>query len=234
MSLLLASITPVVIFLYLVYRKDKIKEPATLLLKCFLGGFLSIILALLIDAPLEPLGERLGTPFLRAAYEAFILAAGPEELAKFVVLYWLVWKSKDFDQHYDGILYAIFVSMGFALIENILYVLEGGMGVAMMRAVLSVPGHGFFAVLMGYFFSLAKFHTGSEKNRLLARSLWMPILFHGLYDFALMYMSDDEVNPLLILPLMVLFSLVVIRLWRLGFKKIGLHLKKDQEQAETV
>lgn len=231
MSLLIASITPVMIFMYLVYRKDKIKEPASLLAKCFFGGFLALALALLIDAPLAPVTASLSTPFLRALYDSFVIAAIPEELAKLLVLYWIIWKSKDFDQHYDGILYAIFVSLGFALVENILYVLEGGMGVAVMRAVLSVPGHGFFAVLMGYNFSLAKFHTGTEKNRLLFRSLWLPVLFHGLYDFALMYMSDEAANPLLVIPLLVLFTLVVIRLWRLGFKKIKLHLQKDDLTA---
>lgn len=234
MSLLIASITPVMIFMYLVYRRDQIKEPPALLAKCFFGGFLSLVLALIIDAPLAPVSEVLGTPFLRALYDAFIIAAIPEELAKLLVLYWIVWKSKDFDQHYDGILYAIFVSLGFALIENILYVLEGGMGVALMRAILAVPGHGFFAVLMGYNFSLAKFHTGTEKRRLLFRSLWMPVLFHGLYDFALMYMSDEAVDPLVIIPLIVLFTFVVIRLWRLGFKKIGLHLKRDKAAMEEV
>lgn len=234
MSLLIASITPVMIFLYLVYRKDKMKEPTSLLLKCFFGGFLSLILTLIIDEPLAPVTELLGTPFLRALYDSFMVAAIPEEFSKLLILYWIVWKNKDFDQHYDGILYAIFVSMGFALVENVLYVLEGGMGVAMARAILSVPGHGFFAVLMGYNFALAKFHTGNERKRLLFRSLWMPALFHGLYDFALMYMSDDAVNPLLIIPLVALFTYVVIRLWRLGFRKIGLHLKKDKEDLEAI
>jgi protease PrsW len=229
MSLLIASITPVMIFLYLIYRKDKVKEPLKLLAKCFFGGFLSLALALLIDEPIAPFGESLSNPFFKAFYEAFLVAAAPEEFAKFVVLYWLVWKSKDFDQHYDGIIYAVFVSLGFALVENILYVFEGGMGVAMMRAVLSVPGHGFFAVLMGYYFSLARFHEGPERRKYLILSLAFPILFHGLYDFALMYAGEEDVNPFIIVLLIILFTYVVIRLWRVGFKKIGLHLQKDQE-----
>ncbi|AEE54175.1 PrsW family glutamic-type intramembrane protease [Haliscomenobacter hydrossis] len=235
MSLLIASITPVMIFLYLINRRDKVQEPKKLLAKCFFGGFLSIALALLIDAPLAPFADSISSPFLHAFYNAFIIAAGPEELAKFLVLYWLVWKSADFDQHYDGIIYAVFVSLGFALVENILYVMEGGMGVAVARAVLSVPGHGFFAVLMGYYFSLAKFHEGTEKNKLLLKSLWMPILFHGLYDFALFYMEAEGLSPWILIALMVLFTYVVIRLWRVGFKKIKLHLHKDHiDSIETV
>jgi len=229
MSLLIASITPVMIFLYLIYRKDRVKEPLKLLAKCFFGGFLSLALALLIDEPIAPFGESMSNPFFKSLYEAFLVAAAPEEFAKIVVLYWLVWKSKDFDQHYDGIIYAVFVSLGFALVENILYVFEGGMGVAMLRAVLAVPGHGFFAVLMGYYFSLARFHEGPERRKYLILSLAFPILFHGLYDFALMYAGEEDVDPFIIILLIILFTYVVIRLWRVGFKKIGLHLQKDQE-----
>jgi RsiW-degrading membrane proteinase PrsW (M82 family) len=233
MSFLIASITPVIIFLYLTYRKDRIKEPAKILAWCFFGGFLSIILTLIIDAPLTPMVDSIANPLIKSFGDSFIVAAIPEEFSKFVVLYWIVWRNKDFDQHYDGILYAIFVSMGFALIENILYVFDGGMGVAMMRAVLSVPGHGFFAVLMGYYFSLAKFSEGRDRQRYLILSLAMPILFHGLYDFTLFYAGAKDTNPFVILLLMVFFTYLVIRLWRLGFQKIRLHLAED-EVKETV
>jgi RsiW-degrading membrane proteinase PrsW (M82 family) len=221
--------------MYLVYRRDKLKEPRALLLKCFFGGFLAVVLTLIVTEPFSPIAETIGSPFWKAFYDAFCMAAIPEEVAKFIILYWVIWRSKDFDQYYDGILYAIFVSLGFALVENILYVMEGGMGVAIARAILAVPGHGFFAVLMGYYFSLAKFHTGGEKNRLLLLSLAMPILFHGLYDFALMYSEAEELDTLTIIGLIVLFTFVVIRLWRLGFKKIKAHLQRDHEMAnETV
>ena len=91
------------------------------------------------------------------------------------------------------------------------------------------------AVLMGYYFSLAKFHEGTEKNHLLLKSLWMPILFHGLYDFALFYMEAEGLSPWILIALMVLFTYVVIRLWRVGFKKIKLHLQKDHiDSIETV
>ncbi|MDX2068999.1 MAG: PrsW family glutamic-type intramembrane protease [Haliscomenobacter sp.] len=234
MSLLIASITPVMIFMYLVYRKDKLREPRSLLLKCFFGGFLALVLTLIITGPIAPIAESIGSPFWKAFYDAFCLAAIPEEFSKLLILYWVIWRNKHFDQYYDGILYAIFVSLGFALVENILYVLDGGMGVAIARAILAVPGHGFFAVLMGYYFALAKFHRGGQKNRLLLASLGMPILFHGLYDFALMYSEAEELDEFLILGILIFFTLVVIQLWRLGFKKIKAHLKRDHLIADEM
>jgi RsiW-degrading membrane proteinase PrsW (M82 family) len=227
MTFLIASITPVIIFLYLIYRKDTIKEPKGLLAKCFFGGFLSIVITLIIDIPMSTFGDSFSDPLVKSFWDAFLVASFPEELSKFLILYWLVWKSKEFDQHYDGITYAVFVSMGFALIENILYVFQGGLGVALARSVLSVPGHGFFAVLMGYYFSLAKFAPIEERKKLLFLSLAMPILFHGLYDFALMYVSNKNSNVFLIIVLMIVFTYTVIKLWKLGIKKIKLHVQHD-------
>jgi RsiW-degrading membrane proteinase PrsW (M82 family) len=223
---IIASASPVLIFLYLIFKKDKQQEPVSLLLKCFLGGFVAAALAIVIEFLLGIGGRFIDGDFSKSFYTAFIIAAGTEEVVKWLIVRKLIWSSKDFDQHYDGIIYAVFVSLGFALIENLMYVFNGGIHVAIMRAVLAVPGHGFFAVIMGYFLSLAKFET--NKNKYLILSLFMPILFHGLYDFCLMYLAAlGDKNPVLSLGLVVLFTFVVIRLWIVGFKHIKLHLQKD-------
>ena len=227
MSFLIASITPVIIFLFLIYNKDSIKEPLGLLMKCFFGGFLSIIITLILDSLIGPFGIGITSPLGQAFFEAFFQAGFPEEFSKLVILFWLVWKSKEFDQHFDGIIYAVFVSMGFALVENIMYVFQGGMGVALMRAVLSVPGHGFFAVAMGYYFSLAKFHDGPKKGEFILKCLLVPAILHSLYDLGLMYASKKANDPLLAILLMILSTVVVIMFWRRGLKKIALHYQKD-------
>ncbi len=115
-------------------------------------------------ALIDDLGTHLSHPFAKSFFDSFFLAAIPEEISKWLVLYWIVWKSREFDEHYDGIIYAVFVSLGFALVENIMYVVNRGMGVALIRAVLSVPGHGSFGVLMGYYFSLAKFGPVTQRQ----------------------------------------------------------------------
>jgi len=232
MVFLISSITPVVIFMFLIYNKDSIKEPIGLLLKCFFGGFLTIIIDLIIVKLISPIGVGFSSAFGKSFFDAFFQAGFPEELSKLIILYWIVWKHKDFDQHFDGIIYAVFVSMGFALIENLLYVYEGGLSVALMRAVLAVPGHGFFGVAMGYYFSLAKFHTGPKKNEFLAKSLLIPAILHGLYDFALMYAGNSANNPLLVVGLIIAFTIIVIVIWKRGLQKIALHYQKDKLDAE--
>ncbi len=217
--------------MFLIYNKDSIKEPIGLLMKCFFGGFLTIIIDLMIVKLISPVGAGFNSAFGKSFFDAFFQAGFPEELSKLIILYWIVWKHKDFDQHFDGIIYAVFVSMGFALIENLMYVYEGGLNVALLRAVLAVPGHGFFGVAMGYYFSLAKFHTGPKKNEFMAKCLLVPAILHGLYDFALMYASKSADNPLLAILLMISFTIIVIAIWKRGLKKVELHYQKDKFDA---
>ena len=233
MSFIISSITPVIIFLFLIYNKDSIKEPIGLLLKCFFGGFLSIILTLILDKLLQPFGLGFSGPFLRSFFEAFLQAGLPEEFSKFILLYWLVRKRKEFDQHFDGIIYAVFVSMGFALVENLMYIYHGGLSVAFFRAVLAVPGHFFFAVVMGYYFSLAKFHKGPQKRTFILKSLLVPVIMHGLYDFTLIYAGNSKDNRTLAAILMISFTLLVIRSWKHGLHKISLHYQRDIAISEV-
>ena len=228
MTLLIASITPVLIFLYLIFKKDKNKEPIGLLAKCFFGGFLSIIIALIIGVPMMKIGTAFQSPLFKSFYEAFFVAAIPEEFAKFIILYWIIWKSKFFDEHYDGIIYAVFVSLGFALVENILYVSGKGIGIAFIRAILAVPGHGLFAVAMGYFLSLAKFNKQTNVQKYLVLSLVVPMGLHGTYDFLLMYISSlTEADAGFAVILLLIFTVFIIFLWRFGIKKIKIAVAKD-------
>lgn len=232
-TLLIASITPVVIFLYFIYQSDLNKEPWKLLVRCFVGGMLSIVLTLMIVSPIRSL--QTGWPVADAAFQAFALAAIPEELSKWLVLWWFIWRSAEFDEYFDGIKYAVFVSMGFALVENILYVVQGGLTVAFFRAVLAVPGHGFFAVIMGYYFSMARFGMTSVRGGYLLMSLLLPMVAHGMYNFFLFYMSSlGQHSPLWVVPIMVLFSVFVVLLWRIGLGKVRKHMRRDRSAALPV
>jgi len=235
MTFLIASISPAIIFMYLIYRKDITKEPLGLLAKCFFGGFISILIAITIDDLITmPLGKSFTSPFLKSFYEAYFVAGFPEEFAKFYIVYRVAFKNKAYDQYYDGIIYAVFTSLGFAMIENMMYVYQGGLSVALTRAVLSVPGHGFFGVIMGYYLSLARFHEGNKRTEYLAQALFIPAIIHGTFDFLLMYAASGIQNPFLIIGLLIGFTLLVIKLWRIGFNKIYLHHQKDKNiQSDT-
>ena len=99
-----------------------------------------------------------------AAYTAFIVAALTEEGMKFLAFYFFFWKNRNFNERFDGIVYAVYISLGFAGIENILYVFTGGYSVGVIRALTAVPAHALFGIVMGYYFGMAKFNPGRTYN----------------------------------------------------------------------
>ena len=234
MYLFIAAIAPAIFIMFIIYKYDTIKEPLSMLVKAFFGGVLSILIALAIAIPLDQLTGFIPSGFLQSFYEAVLCAAIPEEFAKWIIFYWLISKAKDFDQYYDGILYAIFISMGFALVENILYVIPTGFGVAISRSILSVPGHMLFAIPMGYYLSHSRFESGASAKYHIFLSLAIPILLHGTFDFILMYSSaKDELNPGLAGFLMLAFVIFDIFMWRFGLRKLKEHISKDKSKLNV-
>lgn len=208
------AIAPVVIILFYIYFRDKYeKEPLSLLLKALFLGGLTVIPVIYVEGflmeyiPLFNFSSRAS-----AFYNAFVVAGFSEELFKFLVFYMLIWKSKEYDERFDGIVYAVFVSLGFAMIENIKYVYNYGETVAITRAFLAVPAHALFGVTMGYYFSLSKFSLNKfTKHTYFYYALIFPIILHGSYDFILM--ANEPLGMLVFIPFL-------IYLWKTGFKRI--------------
>ena len=210
MNLLFLSSAPVLIILLYVYIRDKYeREPLGLLLKTLLAGGLTVIPVMIVNSGIE--GYKIYfTGYMQVAYIAFIVAGFVEEFFKFTALYLLIWRNREFNERFDGIVYAVFISLGFALVENIMYVYSYGVNVGYTRAFTAVPAHALFGVTMGYFFAMAKF--SSKDNSLhFAKALLYPVLLHGIYDFILM-----SQHPYLLF----IFIPFIFYLWRAGFKKM--------------
>ena len=122
----------------------------------------------------------------------------------------LIWKNVEFNEKFDGIVYATFVSLGFAAVENILYVIDNGVSTGIMRAITAVPAHAIFGICMGYFFGMAKFYPKKRKTYLYLAFL-LPFFLHGFYDFILMSGKNF---------LLILFIPFIIYMWIVGFTKI--------------
>lgn len=198
--LIILAILPVAVLLWIVYRKDHDPEPLRTVGFAFLWGCVSVVPAIL--------GEWM-VSFDNAFLDATLGVAIVEELVKLAVLMLYIWRHADFNDSFDAIVYSVTVSLGFATVENIMYVVNGGLSVAILRALLSIPGHATFAIIMGYFFAKAKTHFYYQrKNKqyaYLALSLLIPTLIHGIYDF--LVISCETNNSLVILVLA--FSIVV-------------------------
>ena len=223
------AILPVVLLMIYIYRMDKYqKEPIKSLAKAFVGGMIAIPLDFVfVDIIAYFLG---GTSFSGTHFfSAFFKAGIPEELSKFLIFMIFIWRDKNFDEYFDGIIYATFIGLGFACVENIGYVYQFGMGTAVVRALLSVPGHFLFGVVMGYFFSLAKFQPAKRGTYLLS-GLLLAMLIHGLFDWPLM--ASKDLNSGIAIIIYVFFIIGDIYLWKLGLKYIRRQQENSRLQAE--
>ncbi len=192
MGIRLAVIPTLLLILY-IYKKDGLEqEPKDLLVKLFGFGALTVISAVILEViGTIIVGMVIETEgMLFTLIDAFIITACSEELGKYVVLKKVTWNHEAFNYIFDGVVYGMFVSLGFATIENILYVAEGGVLIAILRALTSVPGHAMFGMYMGKHYGQAKKYANQdnevEKQRSLRKAVLIPILLHGFYDFCVM------------------------------------------------
>ena len=183
----LAAVLPAVFLMRYVYRLDRIeREPVPLLISLIGKGIWAALAAIVL--------EMLGQSILNALVEpenpwyvfltAFLVVAAVEEGTKFFFLYRRTWRDPNFNYRFDAILYAVFVSLGFAAFENVKYVFSYGLSVALPRAILAVPGHMGFAVFMGIFYGRAK-RCADRGNRFgstcnLVLGYLFPVFLHGV------------------------------------------------------
>ena len=210
---IMAAILPALLLLVYIYNQDTVdKEPPNLLFHGVVAALASIVL------------EQIGTTILNSfvspenpayvIFLAFLVVAVVEEGTKFYLLHRRTWKNPNFNYRFDAIVYAVFVSLGFAAFENIGYVFGYGITVAPARALLAIPGHMSFAVFMGYFYGRAKLffdYGDKEKSR---TNLWLAYLsavfLHGFYDSCAMIESAG--STIVFVVFIILMYLAVYRM----------------------
>jgi RsiW-degrading membrane proteinase PrsW (M82 family) len=208
------TLLPIVLLLGYFYTRDARREPRAVLVQTFFLGTATTLAAVVIEFILIAVeGRSLGV-FAGAAYEAFAVAAVPEELLKLLVIACFCARRKSFDEPIDGVVYGATAALGFAAIENAMYVAQGGWIVAVMRSVTSVPMHAAMGAILGYY-------VAQERLLLRRGAIWsglaIAVLVHGLYDFGPMVLvrlgTDGEAlgkMGTLSLAFVILFVAVVV------------------------
>jgi RsiW-degrading membrane proteinase PrsW (M82 family) len=231
MILITAAILPAILLWLYTCRKDAQPEPMSQMLKAFLYGALICIPVSFVENYISGmLFATEGSPstLIGSTAEAFLVAAVPEEGFKLLALWLILRHNPFFDEHYDGIVYAVCVGLGFAAVENVGYVLmnaDAWLSVAVTRALLAVPGHYAFAVFMGYYYSLYHFGQKSAKN--LLSIFFIPVLAHGCYDaFAL----TGTVEPVLGGISFILLVYFCIKMHKNARQKITAQVERDRRE----
>lgn len=214
--LLALAVLPALVLMLYVYKKDTIeKEPLGLLLLMVAAGALACIPASFMEKLLLAVLNRFTalSPLTFSAVEAFLIVAFSEEVCKLILLKKLSWNSPAFNYRFDGIVYAVFLGLGFAAWENILYLFRFGPGVLVSRGLLAIPGHMTFAVFMGLHYANAKLCERSGDRELsrsyLRRALVLPMLLHGFYDFCLM--SNLQILSIVFFAFVLLLDVFAIK-----------------------
>ena len=189
-ALLAIAVGPPVASAVWFYRRDREREPLGAVLRAFLAGALVVLAVLVAVVPIARMEVRFEGHWLQGAYVAFLLAAVPEELGKYLFLRRHI-RSHHCDEPMDGLLYGALVSLGFAAVENVLYVLQGGFWTGVFRAVTAVPMHASCGALMGLALARGKL-SGTGPGRGLLPALAVPIVIHGLYDWPLLSLHDRD------------------------------------------
>lgn len=225
--MLIAAVLPAIVLMWHIYRRDAYHpEPISQLAKGFGWGLLCALLAMIVEIPLMyVVGMEDPSNILQCAYKAFVGAAIPEECCKALCLFLFLRRNKYFDEYMDGIVYAVCVGMGFAAVENVAYLMnsDNWVELGVYRALLSVPGHFMFAILMGYFFSIWRM----EGHRIdFYFMLLAPILAHGVFNSIVFYTSLAPSWTLFLLALLA-FLLHKLRKWCSSL--IDSHISFDKE-----
>lgn len=218
--LIAAAVIPAIFLMVKVYRSDKLERESPYMIWTLIkAGIFSSLLALVEERVLSAI-LGLAVPYESPLYNIILyfgIVAFAEESSKYFCMKRQTWSSWEFNCQYDGVVYAVFVSLGFALWENISYVMMYGFGTAIVRAVTAIPGHACFGVFMGIFYGIAKRldyrneNVGSKLCRIFA--VVIPALLHGAYDYIATMESQDG-NGYFIGFVVVMFLLTYVLVGR--------------------
>ncbi|MRG86426.1 glutamic-type intramembrane protease PrsW [Salinibacillus xinjiangensis] len=199
-----ASIAPGFALLAFFYLKDRFdSEPLSMVMRAFVFGVLLVFPIMFIQYAFTAEGIGQG-PLV----SSFLLTGLLEEFFKWFIFLYVIYKHVHFDNHYDGIVYGVAISLGFASLENLLYLFAHGIEFAFTRAIFPVSSHALFGVIMGYYMGKTKFSKKSSSHFLIA-ALFIPASLHGLYDYLLITITSNWIYVMI--PFMVFLWLFAMR-----------------------
>lgn len=211
MELILIFLTAITLLVFFYYQ-DRNREPLKVLIEAFILGFA-------ISLQIEWLQSHFQFT-TSVLIHAFILAGLIEEAVKLGILRVTLFRNPHFEKRVDGITYAVFVSIGFAVAENLFLALT--IEEAIVRSFTAIPAHALFGVSMGFYLAKYKF---DRKLKWLGLALVVPALLHGVYNFLIMV--DIPIMLLLFIP-------YVILLWIKGLLQLNKFNRKIGDKNEEL
>lgn len=157
----------------------------------------------------------------RLLFLVIIVIALSAELGKYLVLRFAFYKKKDFNGPIEGIIYTIFIGLGYATLATILFsydVIGRQLSQYGLLFLYTYPlANIVFAICMGFFIGMGKLRKNTFIDN--TTGLFVSIFFHGLFCFS--FISHDIV---LIIFTLVGFLIISITLFS---RAVNLRKAKD-------
>ena len=217
--LIIIAVLPALILLGFIYMRDRKEKPPVKLMVLLLAlGAGTIIPAAIAEFIGQLIVAQTDTDHQTMLLVLCFLVIGiVEELGKYLVTVCTTWKNREFQHSYDGVIYMVCASLGFAILENILYVASGGIGTGILRAFTAIPLHCTVGVIMGALYAKGReaAYAGDRAGMIgfMAWAYIVPVFIHGLYDYLVMAASYGYISEawvFLILGVMYVLSIFLI------------------------
>ena len=217
--LIIIAVLPALVLLGFIYMRDRKEKPPVKLMVLLLAlGAGTIIPAAIAEFIGQLIVAQTDTDHQTMLLVLCFLVIGiVEELGKYLVTVCTTWKSREFQHSYDGVIYMVCASLGFAILENILYVASGGIGTGILRAFTAIPLHCTVGVIMGALYAKGReaAYAGDRAGMIgfMAWAYIVPVFIHGLYDYLVMAASYGYISEawvFLILGVMYVLSIFLI------------------------
>ena len=158
------SLIPAVIWLGFFYRRDRLEpEPKSMVIQVFfLGGLLAAALGIPLVENIFRVSEWMYASLWTRLLGGILVIGFSQEFLKYAAVRWTVYKTEEFDEPVDGIIYATAAGLGYAAMLNILFVIESGgvdLGAGVIRITIISLAHASFAGVVGYFLGIEKFQN---------------------------------------------------------------------------
>jgi protease PrsW len=186
LSLLFAPFLAALAYFIIVVRRGKDRYPG--LIAMFFLGMFSIVIVSLFQFIAHRFGLDIFSNLRRIIFYSVVVMGLGSELGKYLILRYNAFPKISFNGPLDGIVYSVFISLGFAFMGNILYfILPFYIEIDFLYAYTVVLANLFFAVIMGFFVGMGK----SRENKFVdsMTGLLGATFFHALYNFC--FLTED-------------------------------------------
>ena len=208
LKFLIITVLPITLLLLYINKKDKEKpEPRNKLAACFGLGMLGGLVGSLISGIFNWLGIGWG---YNSVLFGDIISNGIISILAVSIVYLILWKysekNPDFDEFFDGPVYAVFILFGYQLIYDLFNV---GSDEWYMIGLLSATGYVVLyvmALIIGHYFSLAFFKqmelTGWNKFK-----MWIiPVAIMWFYNVTVNWLNSTVIGSIFAFLFCVAFA----------------------------